>query len=94
MRECDRQGRSLHNQPVSSLQGEQSGNVKIGQGVRGYFRTKHSSELNLSCFISLDGVNNAGKYGFFWFVFNILCVLSHRQENIEINNSKCKIDDK
>lgn len=31
---------------------EQSGNVKIGQAIRGYFRTKCSSELILSCFIS------------------------------------------
>lgn len=34
--------------------------------------------------------------GFFVFCFFTFytCVLSHRQENIEINNSKCKIDDK
>lgn len=74
----------------------ESGNVKIGQGVRGYFRTKHSSELNLSCFISLDGVNNAVKYGFFWFVFYILYMYVEplEKKNIEINNSKYKIDDK
>lgn len=86
MRECDRQGRPLRNQPVSSGQGEQSGNVKIGQGIRGYFRTKCSSELNLSCFISgMEQILLASV--FFLHVINI-CMPKHRQKDIDINNTK------
>lgn len=72
MRECDRQGRPLHNQPVSSAQGEQSGTVKIGQGIRGYFRTKCSPELNLSCFISgMEQVLLASMFFFIHVIVNV-----------------------
>lgn len=92
MRECDRQGRPLHNQSVSSAQGEQSGNVKIGQAIRGYFRTKCSSELILSCFIS--GMEQILLASICFYTLYSICMTKHQQKDIDINNSKGEKDNK